>query len=99
MNLSEKQQRLAALPRPRNVRLSRRGRSWLRTLAVVGMVVEVGIVALLVAHRVGISTGAVAPDGGLVLTALLLPMLPLLLSRGWFKQKHLLQHGAVAIAT
>jgi len=99
MNLSEKQQRLAALPKPRNVRLSRRGRSWLRMLAGVGIVVEAGIVALLVAHRAGISTGAAASDGGLILAALLLPMLPLVLSRGWFKQKHLVEHGAVAIAT
>ena len=101
MDLGDKQRLLAAVARPRTVRLSRRGKSWIMVLAGVAVAVEAGLLIYLSSRWMQLhSLVAVVNTHGIAFfAALLVPLLPVVLSPGWAKQKRLVRDGAVAIAT
>jgi hypothetical protein len=101
MNISEKQQFLASQPRPRFVRLSRRGKSWVLLLASILAAVEAGLLSFLLTRWIRASSvAAVASSNGIALySALLLPFLPVMFYRGLAKEKELMRNGEVAVAT
>ena len=101
MNISEKQQFCASQPRPRIVRLSRRGKSWVLLLTSILAAVEAGLLVFLLTRWIRTSSLAtVASNHGIALyAALLLPFLPVMFRRGLAKEKHLIANGEVAVAT
>ncbi|HET9399615.1 MAG TPA: hypothetical protein VFO34_01580 [Candidatus Acidoferrales bacterium] len=101
MNTSEKQQFLASQPRPRTVRLSRRGKSWVLLLSSILAAVETSLVTFLLTRWLRESSvAAVAGRHGIALySALLLPFLPVMFRRGLAKEKELIANGEVAVAT
>jgi hypothetical protein len=101
MNISEKRQFLASQPRPRLVRLSRRGKSWVRLLASILAAVEIGLLVFLLtrAIRANPMATAASSNGIALYSALLLPFLPVMFSRGLGKGKELIRNGEVAVAT
>jgi hypothetical protein len=100
MNISERQRLIALQPLPRMVRLSRRGKSWVLLLAGVLATVEAGLVIYLVTRWIRAnSLAAVVSTYGLAFySALFLPFLPLVFSRGLGKEKELIRNGKVAVA-
>ena len=101
MNISEKQQLLASQPRPRIVRLSRRGKSWARLLGSILAAVEASLLIFLLTRWLGArSMAAVVSSNAIALySALLLPFLPVMFRRGLAKEKELIANGEVAVAT
>jgi hypothetical protein len=101
MDLGDKQRLLAGLARPRTVRLSRRGKSWIMVLACAGVAVEAGLLIYLSSRWMQVhSLGAVVNGHEIAFfAALVVPLLPFMLSPGWGKQKRLVRDGAVVIAT
>ena len=101
MNISEKQQFLASQPRPRLVRLSRRGKSWVLLLASILAAVEIGLLVFLLTRGIRANSMATAAssNGIALYSALLLPFLPVMFSRGLGREKELIRNGEVAVAT
>src|SRR5712691_3576846 len=100
MDLGDKQRLLAAAARPRTVRLSRRGKSWIMVLAGFAVAVEGGLLIYLSSRwaQVHSLNALVNTHPVAFFLAVLIPFLPLMLSPGWAKQKRLVRDGAVAIA-
>lgn len=101
MNISEKQRFLASQPRPRAVRLSRRGKSWVLLLSSVLAAVEASLVIFLLTRWLRESSMApvTSSHGMAFYSALLLPFLPVMFRRGLAKEKELIANGEVAVAT
>jgi hypothetical protein len=101
MNLSEKQKQLSNQPRPRAVRMSKRGRLWTFLLGGVLAVIELGLVAHLYFGwaRSASLNGVLTRSGFTFYLVLLLPLLPFPFYRGLLKQRELLRNGEVAVAT
>src|SRR5690242_13043983 len=101
MNISARQKLIAAQPRPRIVQLSRRGKSWVVLLACVLAAVEVGLLIYLFTRWIQArSTTAVISNNGVAFyAAVLLPLLPMVFSRGMGREKDLVRNGEVAVAT
>lgn len=101
MDLGDEQRLLAAAVRPRPVRLSPRGKSWLTALACVEIAVEAGLVIYLCSRWLQVHSFGVLVNSHPIafFLALVVPLLPVMLSPGWAKQKRLVRDGAVAIAT
>ena len=100
MNISEKQRFIASQPRPRMVQLSRRGKSWVLLLAIILAAIEAGLVIYLcMLARWTNSLASIVKENGLAFySALLLPFLPLVFSRGLRREKELIRNGEVAVA-
>lgn len=101
MNISEKRELLASQPRPRVLRLSRRGKSWVLILSSILAAIETSLLVSLLARWLHAgSMATVASHHGLaVYTALLLPFLPVMFRRGLSKEKELIANGEVGVAT
>ena len=101
MNLNEKQKFLSSQPHPRTVRMSKRGRSWVRILGIVLAVVELGLILSFYFRwrHMGSFAAVLAKNGVAFYSALLLPFLPIPFYRGLLKQRELVRNGEVAIAT
>ena len=97
MNIAERQQVIAAQPRPRRVILSRRGRSWLTILSGVIVVVELLAVASVTRQWLKVGPEAMHSIGFAI--ALLTPISPFVFSSGLRNQRMLLRTGEVAVAT
>jgi hypothetical protein len=100
MNISERQRLIASQPRPRMVRLSRRGKSWVLLLASVLAAVEAAFLIYLLTRWIRNSLATVVSRNGIAFySALFLPFLPVVFSRGLGKEKELIRNGEVAVAT
>src|SRR5215472_4537778 len=89
MNIAERQQVIAAQPRPRRVILSRRGRSWLTILSGVIVVVELLAVASVTRQWLKVGPEAMHSIGFAI--ALLTPISPFVFSSGLRNQRMLLR--------
>jgi hypothetical protein len=89
------------LPRPRRVRLSRRGKSWLLLLGSVLGGIEILLISFLYSrwNSTGSWAQLVQNHGLPFYSVLLLPFLPFVYRRWLDHQKHLLEQGDVAMAT
>lgn len=87
--------------RPRRVRLSRRGRSWLLLLGSVLGGIEILLIGFLCSrwNPTGSWAQLIHNHALPFYSALLLPFLPFLYRRSLDHQKHLLEQGEVAMAT
>lgn len=97
MNIAERKQFIAAQPRPRDVVLSRRGRSWVMMVIGVILAVELLAVAYVVQQWLNVRSEAIRSVGFVV--ALLVPFSPLVFWSGLRNQRMLLRSGDVAVAT
>jgi len=83
------------------VRLSRRGKSWVRLLAGILAAVEAGLLIYLSTcwTRTNSLAALISRNGLAFYSALLLPFLPAIVSRGLGREKELVRNGEVAVAT
>ncbi len=97
----QRYQALLDQPRPRQVKLSRRGRHWLLLLGAVVAVVEVLLLATLYSDWLRWNSMAelVRKNGVAFYAAVLLPLLPALYFSSLARQKRLLANGEIAAAT
>ncbi len=101
MNIADQLRAVQALPRPRKVRLSPRGKSWLLILWSVWAVLEGGLLIHLAMQWTRTHSLYTAPDSHAVpfYATVFLLLVPAWLSRGWAGEKRLVREGAVAVAT
>lgn len=101
IGMDSRYQALLDQPRPRQVKLSKRGRYWLLLLTAVVGVVELSLLAVLYSRWVRWNSLAelVQNHGAAFYAALLLPFLPALYLFPLGRQKRLLAGGEIAIAT
>jgi hypothetical protein len=83
------------------VRLSRRGKSWVLLLASILAAVEAGLLILLLSRWIHTNSLATVVSRNEIAfySALLLPFLPVMFSRGMGREKELIRNGEVAVAT
>ncbi len=100
-SMDSRYQALLNQPRPRQVKLSKRGRYWLLLLSGILGVVELSLLATLHSHWLRSNSIAelVQKNGVVFYAAVFLPFLPVLYSSALASQKRLLANGEMAIAT
>jgi hypothetical protein len=99
--MDEAYQAISRQPRPRPVRLSRRGKFWLLLLGSVLTGIEVLLIIFLYSNwnQEGSWAQLVQSHGAAFYSAVFLPFLPFLYRRPLQHQRQMLEQGEVAIAT